>query len=382
MVQFKKIDKHSKELEKTRQLYLKAFPKEERAPFYVLLEGAGRKEIDFVSAWEQEDFLGFIYALKNEELSYLFYYAVEEGFRNQGRGSRILQAYQGLCSRLILAIEPVEEKAPNYEERKNRLAFYQKNGFESMGFFVREMGVTLEMLGPKGESVSKTEYDALLKSFLRDYSGSEEVLSVQQIREADAYTIRTETSGRELMQRAGEAVFYAADWEREKNIAIVCGKGNNAGDGYVLGGYLQQEGYAVKLFLLGEDFSPDGKYYFEQCKSLGVPYEILGKEGDQEEFLKKLEDCGYIVDCIYGTGFLGEVREPAASVIKRINASPAYVVSVDINSGMEGDTGEAALCVRSDLTVSIGFWKKGLRTPAAKKWIKRAVNRSIGLKRP
>lgn len=60
MVQFKKIDKHSKELEKTRQLYLKAFPKEERAPFYVLLEGTGRKEIDFVSAWEGEDFLGFI----------------------------------------------------------------------------------------------------------------------------------------------------------------------------------------------------------------------------------------------------------------------------------------------------------------------------------
>ena len=86
-----------------------------------------------------------------------------------------------------------------------------------------------------------------------------------------------------------------------------------------------------------------------------------------------------IVDCILGTGFTGDVRGLAKDAIEAINKSGAYVISVDINSGMNGDTGEATLAVRSDLTVSIGYYKQGLFTEAAKKYIKEMTNVDIGI---
>ena len=86
-----------------------------------------------------------------------------------------------------------------------------------------------------------------------------------------------------------------------------------------------------------------------------------------------------IVDCILGTGFVGDVRGTARDAIEAINKSGAYVISVDIPSGMNGDTGEASLAVISDLTVSIGFIKQGLVTDAAKKYIKALTNVDIGI---
>ena len=67
-----------------------------------------------------------------------------------------------------------------------------------------------------------------------------------------------------------------------------------------------------------------------------------------------------VVDCLLGTGFSGEVRGKYRDVIDEINDSSAYVISADINSGMNGDTGEYSLAVRSDLTVTIGYLKTGL----------------------
>ena len=86
-----------------------------------------------------------------------------------------------------------------------------------------------------------------------------------------------------------------------------------------------------------------------------------------------------LVENILGTGFKGEVRGSAAEAIKAINKSGAYVISVDINSGMNGDTGEAALAVRSDLTVSIGYYKQGLFRGDADKYIKDMTNVDIGI---
>ena len=86
-----------------------------------------------------------------------------------------------------------------------------------------------------------------------------------------------------------------------------------------------------------------------------------------------------IVDCILGTGFQGEVRGTAKDAIEAINTSGAYVISVDINSGMNGDTGEATLAVKSDLTVSIGYIKNGLVTESAKRYISDLVNVDIGI---
>ena len=87
-----------------------------------------------------------------------------------------------------------------------------------------------------------------------------------------------------------------------------------------------------------------------------------------------------IVDCLLGTGFQGALRENYRTAIEEINASNAQVISVDINSGMNGDTGEGELMVRSDLTVTIGFVKNGLVTPNAGKCMTRLVCADIGIR--
>ena len=86
-----------------------------------------------------------------------------------------------------------------------------------------------------------------------------------------------------------------------------------------------------------------------------------------------------VVDCLLGTGFQGPVREDYRAAIEAINESAAHVISVDINSGMNGDTGEGETVVRSDLTVTIGYIKRGLVTEAAGKHIRRLVCAPIGI---
>ena len=86
-----------------------------------------------------------------------------------------------------------------------------------------------------------------------------------------------------------------------------------------------------------------------------------------------------MLDCLLGTGSSGAVRENYRIAMEEINASSTYVVSVDINSGMNGDTGEAELAVCSDITVTIGYIKNGLITDNAGKYIKHLVCTDIGI---
>ena len=109
-------------------------------------------------------------------------------------------------------------------------------------------------------------------------------------------------------------------------------------------------GIDCEIVLLFEDaFSEDGRYFYDKCLEKGIRTVSEGNYGAYRT----------ILDCIFGTGFRGEVKETARSAIEKINSSGAYVVSADINSGLNGDTGLGDLYVRSDLTVSIGTFKYG-----------------------
>ena len=207
----------------------------------------------------------------------------------------------------------------------------------------------------------------------RHDKASEIVISVDQMRRSDAYTIEHYTSGRELMYLAAYGVFDSYPAWHGKQVAIVVGGGNNGGDGYALAGILKKNGYDPIIYKVSDRMSDDGRYYCDLAKELGVT--IL-------DFDETSDLAGYdvIVDCILGTGFKGEVRGKAREAIKAINGSYAYVISVDINSGMNGDTGEAQLAVRSDMTVSIGYYKQGLFKGDADKYIGSLTNVDIGIK--
>ena len=199
--------------------------------------------------------------------------------------------------------------------------------------------------------------------------GSIDCVSVALMRESDAKTIAGGVPGLTLMYRAALGVFLSADWEGKTVIAA--GSGNNGGDGFALACILRERGHACRVVTLSDSRSADGAHFAARAEALGVeivpyvPGALLG--------------CDTVVDCLLGTGFQGRVRETYARAIEEINASGAFVLSVDINSGMNGDTGEAETAVRSDLTVTIGFVKTGLVAPRAGAYMKRLVWADIGI---
>ena len=178
----------------------------------------------------------------------------------------------------------------------------------------------------------------------------QEILSVGEMRMSDAIAVTALVPGMELMRRAGEGIFRAAQWNPP--VAVVCGTGNNAGDGFVTAVMLQDAGIPCTILLQEEKFTPDGKFWFGCCAAKKIPVRMWA---DTET----LQDYRTVVDCIFGTGFHGKAEGSALRMIRLINESGAYVISADINSGLNGDNGMAEEAVRSDLTVCIGSWQPG-----------------------
>ena len=379
MIRFEKIDENTKNLEDIKQLYMDAFPFDERIPFYIMVSVGNDRGVEFLSIYDDDTWLGFIHTLVGEKLSYIFYFAIDGSLRQSGYGSKIIREYKKIHPKLSLAIEPIEEDSDNIKQRKKRLAFYEKNGFETLDTRVVEMGVEFELMGARGMEIKESDYKSLVKKFFDSFDKDKRVLSVKEMRDADAYTIKNFVDSKELMYRAGEAIFYVGNWNIGDKVLIAAGSGNNAGDGYVVAELLSIEGIEVEILLIKDKFSEDGKYYFNRCLQKDIKYTVLDENADYNTLRGKFDSYDYVLDCIYGTGFTGEVREPVYSLIKALNDSKASIVSADINSGMNGDTGESNICVDSDITVSIGFLKKGLVSEEGKKHIGKLVNMDIGI---
>ncbi|MDD3088684.1 MAG: NAD(P)H-hydrate epimerase [Candidatus Omnitrophica bacterium] len=164
-----------------------------------------------------------------------------------------------------------------------------------------------------------------------------------------------------LMENAGKAVAdeIALDLGtlRDKKIAVVSGKGNNGGDGFVAAKWLHYYRYGhISVYSPQESCPKDG--------SLGLNARILGRLGMRIMPYNALCDSDLsfdvIVDAIFGTGFRGVPNGQYDKVIKYINSSNSRVFSVDIPSGLHPDTGEAiGECVRAYKTVTFGLPKRG-----------------------
>jgi NAD(P)H-hydrate epimerase len=166
----------------------------------------------------------------------------------------------------------------------------------------------------------------------------------------------------ELMEAAGRAVAeVVGELAGEEPVRVVCGKGNNAGDGLVAARYLREAGFEVEALLLwpAGELSGDAAANLERTEAEHV-------EGDLGA---RLAGSGAVVDAIFGTGFSGAPREPALAAIKAIGACGAPVVACDIASGVDAASGEVAgAAVEADLTVSFHSAKIGHRI-APGKWL-------------
>ena len=177
------------------------------------------------------------------------------------------------------------------------------------------------------------------------------------MRAADRWAIDERgISSLELMETAGAAVARAAaEFAPDGPARVVCGKGNNAGDGLVAARALVKTGFDVDALLLwpAGELSPDAKANLERLD--GEPREIA--PGDLPA---ALEGSGVVIDAIFGTGFSGAPRAPADAAIEAINACGAAIVAADIASGVDASTGEiAGVAVEADVTVSFHAAKLG-----------------------
>ena len=172
-----------------------------------------------------------------------------------------------------------------------------------------------------------------------------------------------------MMENAGKSVadFIESRFgARGKRIAIIAGTGDNGGDGFVAARHLAAYGATVQVFLIGEreDIrSPRASAnleVLERMRSVGLTR--LSDESFEEKLGIALLEADVLVDAIFGTGIKGELREPHASIIDRINMSRAFKLAVDVPSGLDPSTGEiCGRAVNADATITFHRAKIGLR---------------------
>ena len=180
-----------------------------------------------------------------------------------------------------------------------------------------------------------------------------------------------------LMENAAISFVKHID-ENENNFLIICGKGNNGGDGYAIARQLFSKGKNVKIFCISnENMSNDCMVNYKICKNMGIKifYEI-------EELDKLLLDCNVVIEGIFGTGLNSEIKGIYREIIEKINTASnnKAIYSIDIPSGINGDTGEImGISVKADITISFVTYKKGFLNSKIKDYLGKVIIENIGL---
>ena len=169
------------------------------------------------------------------------------------------------------------------------------------------------------------------------------LVTAEQMRAIDAETINNRgISGPELMENAGRGIAEKIRENilgdpKESRIAVLCGKGNNGGDGFVVGRYLFEYGCDVTIYLPApcNNLSPDAFLNFNRAKELGV--KLIAVEACEQ--LPDDLEVDYIIDAIFGTGFSGSPRGLLSKFVQYINNKNVPVIAVDCPSGLDVDNG-------------------------------------------
>ncbi|MCK9479908.1 MAG: NAD(P)H-hydrate dehydratase [Firmicutes bacterium] len=182
------------------------------------------------------------------------------------------------------------------------------------------------------------------------------IATAAQMKKIDELTINDYgIPGIALMENAGRAVAEHSA-THGKSFCVVCGKGNNGGDGFVAARHLHNSGATVTILLMcdPEELSGNAFINFSAAKKIGIKIKNGFDEAD-------LAGCDVVIDALLGIGAVGAPRGKVKSAIDAINRSGKYVISVDIPSGMNPDSGVVeGGCVRANSTLTFGLFKWGL----------------------
>jgi len=186
-----------------------------------------------------------------------------------------------------------------------------------------------------------------------------------------------------LMENAGCAVADEAMRMLKKgDVFVFSGYGNNGGDGFVAARYLAKNNYNVKVFLVGEEkpFSEAARANLDSLKAFNIKPEKIKREEDVDKIFSEIKNPDLVIDAIFGIGIRGSLRSPYMRLIDRINRIGSPIISIDIPSGLDSDTGEAMPCaIKATKTVTLGFPKIGFKNPKAKIYLGEISVADIGL---
>ena len=205
------------------------------------------------------------------------------------------------------------------------------------------------------------------------------VYTAAQMREREQAAVDKGTSFDQLMENAGSSA--ARDLMQRHLQAgcalIVCGKGNNGGDGLVMARYMQEQGWHIDiLFSLGENLSPLAQTNRERLN--GLPHIELISVQELEGRLKKGYDI--IIEGIFGTGFSGALPSEISALCRQLNHSDGLKVALDIPTGLNCDTAEADPdTFRADLTYTFAAYKPAHLSESGKTYCQETVCLPIGI---
>lgn len=185
------------------------------------------------------------------------------------------------------------------------------------------------------------------------------VLTSDQIRKAEQNAVEYGMSWLRLMENAGSAAVRVIrkSYKLEgKNIVIICGKGNNGGDGYVIARKFLDDNANIRIISVEPAATVSAKEMLSKAMSLGL--RPIDFDSYRTLCCQYISNADFIIDAMFGTGFRGVPEGVYCAVIDAVNRSSAIKISIDIPSGMWSDTGELnSLYVHSDMTVTFAAYK-------------------------
>lgn len=185
-----------------------------------------------------------------------------------------------------------------------------------------------------------------------------------------------------LMENAGRNVAEVAIkmLHGKKNVAVVCGAGNNGGDGFVCARHLLNQGINIKVYIVGDinKIKKDAEINLNIIIKMGIEINATAIAGKKIQDIKKSD---LIIDAIFGIGLNSEIKEPYFSTIKFINETKIPVLSIDVPSGLDADRGVAlGISVKAKKTVTFVATKIGFYKADGPKYCGTIVVRDIGIK--
>lgn len=189
-----------------------------------------------------------------------------------------------------------------------------------------------------------------------------------------------------LMENAGRAAAHEAlsilKRRRSGRISILCGYGNNGGDGFVAARHLLNENMKVDLYLIGraKPLSPEAKVNFDILKKMGLKVMRIYRSRQAQALSQKIKKCGLAIDAIFGIGLRGRLDIFYQVLFENLNSCGVPILAIDIPSGLDADTGSVlGSAIKAKYTVTMGLPKKGFRRKNAKKYLGKLTVADISL---